>query len=91
MSSSLDCYRQSSLMLSAVSGDSSWKDLTSLRDVLSQLCYILVIDLVILFATEYTYFFSSASAASSLEACLLYTSDAADELCLVELWGGGGG
>ena len=61
---SLDSNSQSSLMFCTVSGDSSRKDLSSLGNVSFQFVNILVIDLVILFATEYANFLSSASASS---------------------------
>ena len=62
MTSSLDCYSQSALMLSAVAGDTTRKDLTSLGNVSLQLIGILVIDYIILTA-EYANFLSSADAA----------------------------
>src|SRR5699024_9632693 len=61
---SLDSNCQSSLMFRTVSCDSSGKNLSSFGNILSQFCYILVIDLIIFFAAEYTNFFSSASASS---------------------------
>ena len=64
MTCSLNCNRQCTLMLCTVSGDSSGKDLASLRNILAQLSCILVIDLIIFFAAEYANFFSSASASS---------------------------
>ena len=65
---SLDSYCQSSLMFCTVSCDSSRKDFSSFRDISLQFVYILVIDFVVFFTTENADFFSSASAASSLEA-----------------------
>ena len=62
MTGSLDGYCQGSLVLRAVSGDPSGKDLTALGDVPFQFCNILVVDLIVLFATEDTDFFPSASA-----------------------------
>ena len=71
VSSTLDCYSQSSLMLCTVSGDTARKDLTSLGYVSLQLVNILVIDTCVLFAAEYTYFLSSTNAAgSSLSRCI---------------------
>ena len=67
VSCSLDCYCKSSLMLCTVSCDSSRKDFSSLGNILLKLCYVLVIDLVILFTTEYADFFSSAGRSSSLD------------------------
>ena len=64
MACSLDCYRESSLVLRAVACDSSGKDLASLRNILAKLVDILVIDLAHLFAAEYADFLSSASASS---------------------------
>ena len=62
---SLDCDCQSSLMLCAVAGNSSGKDLASLRNILLQLRYILVIDLVVLFSTEHADFFPSVYRSAS--------------------------
>ena len=59
MSCTLNRYRKRSLVLRAVSGDSSGKDLTSLRDVSAQLVAVLVVDYIIL-AAEYADFLSSA-------------------------------
>ena len=70
MSCSLDRYCKSSLVFCTVSCDPSRKDLASLRNIFLQLCNVLVIDLVILFTTEYSHFFSSARRASSLESAL---------------------
>ena len=64
MTSSLDSYGHCSLMLCTSSGNSSRKDLSSLGNVSFQFVNILVIDLVVLFATEYANFLSSASASS---------------------------
>ena len=46
-------------MLCTVSGDTTRKDLASLRDILLQLRYILVIDLIIFFSAEHADFLSS--------------------------------
>lgn len=70
MARSLDCNGKRSLMLCTVACDSSREDLSSLRDVLFQLCHVFVINLVIFFSAEYAYFFPSAYRASSLEAAL---------------------
>ena len=67
MSCSLDCYCKSSLMFCTVSCDSSRKNFSSFRNIFLLFCYILVIDLVIFFSTEYADFFSSASRTSSLK------------------------
>ncbi len=64
MTCSLNSNCQRSLMFCTVSGDSSGKNLTSLRYVSFQFCDILVINLIVFFSTEYTYFFSSAAASS---------------------------
>ena len=50
MTRSLDCDRQRSLMCGAGSGDSSRKNLAALRDVLAELCCVLIIDDIILSA-----------------------------------------
>ena len=54
MTCSLNSNSQSSLMFCTVSCDSSRKDLTSLRNIFSEFCYILVIDLIVFFTAEYT-------------------------------------
>ena len=59
VTSSLDRDSKRSLMLRAVPGDPSRKNLASLRDILSQLCDVLVIDLTRLFSTEDADFLSS--------------------------------
>jgi len=64
MSSSLNCYCKSSLMFCTVSCDSSWKNFSSFRNVLSQFCYIFVVDLIVFFTAEYTNFFSSTKRSS---------------------------
>ena len=64
VTSSLDRYGQSSLMLSAVAGDATRKDLTSLGYVSLQLISVLVINHVVL-TTKYTNLFSSADPALS--------------------------
>ena len=64
MTCSLDGDSERSLMLRTVPGDPSGKDLSSLGNILPKLCYILVIDLIVLFSTEHTDFFSSAAASS---------------------------
>lgn len=53
MAGSLDRYGQSSLMLRAIAGNASRKNLASLGDILLQLRGILVIDLIILLAAEH--------------------------------------
>ena len=65
MTRSLDCYCKSSLMLCTVACDSSWKNLSSLRNISFQLIGILIINHAVLLTAENTYFFSSANAASS--------------------------
>ena len=65
MACSLDRYGKRSLMLCTVACDSSRKDFSSLRYVSLELVYVLVIDLVVLFATEYADFLSSADRAPS--------------------------
>ena len=62
MTSSLNSYGQCSLMLCAIAGDTTRKDLASLRHVSLQLVGILVINYIILTA-EYTNFLSSAKSA----------------------------
>ena len=64
MAGSFYCYSKGSLMLCAISCDSSGKDFASFRNILSELCCILVVDFVILFSAEYAYFLSSAAASS---------------------------
>lgn len=64
VSCSLYRNRQSSLMLCAVSGNSSRKDFSSLRNISLQHCRVLVIDHTVLVSTEHTNFLSSASAFS---------------------------
>lgn len=59
MSCALDRNRKRSLVLRAVSGDSSGKDLSSLGNISAKLIAVLVIDYII-FAAEYTDFLSSA-------------------------------
>ena len=54
VTSSLDSNCKLSLMLSASTGDTAGKDLSSLRNVLSESCSILVIDLIDLVCTEST-------------------------------------
>ena len=72
MASSLDCCCQLSLMLCAVSCDSSRKDLATLGDISLKLLDILVADCVILVATEYANLSSSAeSAFSSVSAFII--------------------
>lgn len=61
MSCALDRYCKRSLVLRAVSCDSSGKNLTSLGDISAQLVAVLVIDYII-FAAEYADFLSSAHA-----------------------------
>ena len=63
VTSSLYSYGDCSLMLCAGTGYTTRKDLTSLGNVLTQLCGILVIDSVVL-TTEYANLFSSTAAAS---------------------------
>ena len=65
MTCPLDGNRQCSLMLRTVAGDSSRKNLTSLGYISFQLIGILIVNYTILLPSEYTYFFSSAHAASS--------------------------
>ena len=62
---SLDCDGQRSLVSCAVSGDAARKDLTSLGDISSQRCDILIIDRLCALCTEHTDFSSSAHAARS--------------------------
>ena len=62
---SLDRDGQRSLVGSAVSGDAARKDLTSLGDISSQRCDILIIDRLCALCTEHTDFSSSAHAARS--------------------------
>ena len=61
---SLDSNGQCSLMLCASTGNTTRKDLTSLRYILLQLSCILVIDYAVLITAEYTNFFSSANRSS---------------------------
>ena len=58
-------YGQCSLMLSAVPGNSSRKDLSTLGNVLPYKICILIIDYLIRICTEYTYFLTSAHRSSS--------------------------
>ena len=60
---SLDRDGQRSLVGSAVSGDAARKDLTSLGDISSQRCNILIIDRLRALCTEHADFSSSANAA----------------------------
>ena len=64
MTCSLDRYGKRSLMLCTVAGNSSRQDLAALGNVFPKLCYILVIDLIVLCSAEHSDFFSSAAAAS---------------------------
>ena len=73
MAGSLDRDSECSLMLCAVSGDAARKDLASLRDILLQLCYILVIDLVILFPAEYADFLPSVHRSAASRGIALVT------------------
>ena len=52
LASSLDSYSELSLVKSAVAGYTSGEDLSSLRDELSDLSYVLVIDLADLVLAE---------------------------------------
>ena len=52
LASSLDCYGKLSLVKSAVAGNTSGEDLRSLGNELSELCGILVIDIVHLILAE---------------------------------------
>ena len=45
LASSLDCYGELSLVKSAVAANTSGEDLSSLGNELSELCYVLVINL----------------------------------------------
>ena len=65
MSCTLDRHCERSLVLRAVSGDPSGKNLTSLGDVSPELIAVLVIDHIILTA-EYTNLLSSAHASLCL-------------------------
>ena len=65
MTCSLDSYCQRSLVLRAIAGDSSGKDLASLRNISLQLIGILIINHIV-FSTEYANLFSSAHTASAL-------------------------
>ena len=59
LTSSLDCYGKLSLVKSAGSGYASGEDLSSLRDELSEFCYVLVVDSVYLILAEDTNLLSS--------------------------------
>ena len=59
LASSLDSYSELSLMESAVAGNTSGEDLSSLGNELSELCNILVVDAVYLVLTEDTNLLSS--------------------------------
>ena len=65
VSCTLDRYSERSLVLCAVAGDSSRKNLASLRDVSLELSGILVIDRLCLRAAEYADLSSSADSCSS--------------------------
>ena len=62
---SLDSGSESSLMKSAVTGNTSGENLRSLGNELSELCYILVIDLAYLILAEDTNLLSSVVLAKS--------------------------
>ena len=62
VTSTLDGQCNGTLMLSAVAGDSSRKDLAALRDISLKLVNILVADFTVL-AAEYADFLSSAESA----------------------------
>ena len=64
VTSTLDSQCNGTLMLSAVAGDSSRKDLAALRDISLKLVYVLVADLAVL-AAEYADFLSPAEAVVS--------------------------
>ena len=59
LASSLDSYGELSLVKSAVAGNTSGKDLCSLRGELSELCDILVVDVSNLILAEDTNLLSS--------------------------------
>ena len=66
MTGALDCRCQLTLMLGAIAGDSSRKDLPALRDISLELIHVLVADLTV-FSAEYTDFLSSVKSAFSSE------------------------
>ena len=59
LTSSLDCYGKLSLVKSAGAGYASGEKLSSLRDELSELSYVLVVDSVYLILAEDANFLSS--------------------------------
>ncbi len=62
VTSTLNSQCDGTLMLCAIAGDSSRKDLAALRDISLKLIYVLVADLTVL-AAEYADFLSSAESA----------------------------
>lgn len=66
MAGTLDSRCQLTLMLCAVSGNSSRKNFASLGDISLQLVDVLIADLIVL-AAEYAYFLSSVETAFSSE------------------------
>ena len=71
LASSLNSYRKLSLMKSAVAGNTSGEDLSSLGNELSELCYVLVIDLGYLVLTEDANLLSSVSRTECGTLCIV--------------------
>ena len=71
LASSLDSYRKLSLVKSAVAGNTSGEDLSSLGNELSEFCYILVIDLGYLVLAEDANFLSSVSGTECGTLCIV--------------------
>ena len=71
LASSLNSYSELSLVKSAVAGNTSGEDLSSLRNELSELCNILVIDLGYLVLAEDANFLSSVSRTECGTLCIV--------------------
>ena len=71
LASSLDSYCELSLVKSAVAGNTSGEDLSSLGNELSEFCYILVIDLGYLVLAEDANFLSSVSRTECGTLCIV--------------------
>ena len=71
LASSLNSYSELSLVKSAVAGNTSGEDLSSLGNELSELCYILVIDLGYFVLAEDANFLSSVSRTECGTLCIV--------------------
>ena len=83
MAGALDCRSQLSLMLGAVAGDSSGKDLAALGDISLKLVHVLVIDLIVL-AAENADFLPSVESAFSSESAFTVCSLKCHDLYLLK-------